>query len=385
MRTTPVRSVADRRRPGRPERLRRLAIALLAAVVAAVGVTSLALAAGEDRPKHHPRVEQWRPLVEQYWTQYGYGDEVEFALMVMYAESQGVVTALNPTSDASGLFQHLPKFWESRSARAGWAGADIFDPEANIAVAAWLRATSHSRGWYHWAPVWDRTPIGSWGPDTWFDVDRGWYRNMGGGSLGAAPNATHSHPPAPPPRPTVDLAKSSGDAAIRGVRQGSTVTWTYTVTNTWDEELYAVSLWDDDLGEVVCPDRTVPVGASVTCTATQVAEIGKNGAPATVWAWTGDGLEATATATGTYQGIPVTGLELRTAKLSDETMLRFENTGLVDLWSLGVWVDGLGAFECPERDLGPGDIVVCPLPAGSEVGDAWAWTGTGLRVGAAER
>ncbi|NIR36140.1 MAG: hypothetical protein GWN79_06205, partial [Actinobacteria bacterium] len=85
-------------------------------------------------------------------------------------------------------------------------------------------------------------------------------------------------------------------------------------------------------------------------------------------------------ATGAYQGIPVTGLELRSAVLPDETILRFENTGRVDLWSLGVWIDEFGAFTCPQRGLRPGDIVVCTVPAGSIVGDAWAWTDTGRRV-----
>ena len=95
-----------------------------------------------------------------------------------------------------------------------------------------------------------------------------------------------------------------------------------------------------------------------------------------------DGAQVSATAIGTYQGIPDTGLEMRSAFLPDETVLRFENTGRVDLWALGVWIDDVGAFTCPERSLGPGDIVVCTVPAGSVVGDAWAWTDGGLRIAA---
>jgi hypothetical protein len=36
------------------------------------------------------------------------------------------------------LFQHLASAWEARSEAAGIAGASIWDPEANVAVAAWL-------------------------------------------------------------------------------------------------------------------------------------------------------------------------------------------------------------------------------------------------------
>lgn len=89
-------------------------------------------------------VEQWRGLVSAYFAP---GD-VDLALRIMGCESGGNPNAKNPTSSASGLFQHLGRFWADRSVRAGWSGADIFDPEANIAVAAWLR----NDGWHHWNP-----------------------------------------------------------------------------------------------------------------------------------------------------------------------------------------------------------------------------------------
>ena len=91
-------------------------------------------------------VEAWRPLVSAY---FGPG-EVERALRVIYCESSGDPGAKNPRSSASGLFQHLARFWTERSVDAGWAGADIFDPEANVAVAAWL--VYQGGGWSHWNP-----------------------------------------------------------------------------------------------------------------------------------------------------------------------------------------------------------------------------------------
>jgi hypothetical protein len=90
-------------------------------------------------------VEQWRSLVSAYFP----ADQVDRALCLVWYESRGDPDAYNPTSGASGLFQHLPRYWADRSTRAGWTGASIFDPEANVAVAAWLWSTG---GWQHWSP-----------------------------------------------------------------------------------------------------------------------------------------------------------------------------------------------------------------------------------------
>ncbi len=88
-------------------------------------------------------VERWRPLVEAYFLP---GD-VPWAMRVLRCESQGDAAAKNPRSTASGLFQHLARLWPERAARAGWPAADVFDPTANVAVAAWLYYTD-GRG--HW-------------------------------------------------------------------------------------------------------------------------------------------------------------------------------------------------------------------------------------------
>jgi len=89
------------------------------------------------------RVERWRSLVAAYFP----ASQVERAMCVMSLESGGNPDAANPTSSARGLFQHLGRYWSDRSTRAGWAGASIFDPEANVAVAAWLQSWG---GWGHW-------------------------------------------------------------------------------------------------------------------------------------------------------------------------------------------------------------------------------------------
>lgn len=91
-------------------------------------------------------VEVWRPLVEAHFAP----DDVARALAVISCESSGDPNAKNPKSSASGLFQHLGRFWPERSVKAGLAGADIFDPSANVAVAAWL--VYEGGGWSHWNP-----------------------------------------------------------------------------------------------------------------------------------------------------------------------------------------------------------------------------------------
>ncbi len=89
-------------------------------------------------------VEQWRPLVARYFPP----ADVDTAMRILNCETGGTgnPNSYNDRSGASGLFQHLPKYWESRSTLAGWAGASIFDPEANVAVSAWLAKDS----WFHW-------------------------------------------------------------------------------------------------------------------------------------------------------------------------------------------------------------------------------------------
>jgi hypothetical protein len=92
-----------------------------------------------------PNVERWRGLVGAHFPP----GHVDDALSVMHCESRGNPNAMHPISRASGLFQHLPKFWDSRSRQAGIPGANIMDPVANVTVAAWLFKQSNT--WDHWS------------------------------------------------------------------------------------------------------------------------------------------------------------------------------------------------------------------------------------------
>lgn len=88
-------------------------------------------------------VERWRPLVETYFP----ADRVTWALKIIQCESNGNPNAKNPHSSARGLMQHMKRYWSERSAAAGWAGASIQNPEASIAVGAWLLAKNGPGSW----------------------------------------------------------------------------------------------------------------------------------------------------------------------------------------------------------------------------------------------
>ncbi len=116
------------------------------AVTMVAGGLDLPLTAYDLVPDEVEGVSDWRPLVSVFFD----ASHVDRALRIISCESRGDRRAKNPISTASGLFQHLGSLWPQRSAAAGWAGSDVFDPVANVAVAAWL-VYDHG-GWSHWAP-----------------------------------------------------------------------------------------------------------------------------------------------------------------------------------------------------------------------------------------
>ncbi|MEX1272175.1 MAG: transglycosylase SLT domain-containing protein, partial [Acidimicrobiia bacterium] len=76
-------------------------------------------------------------------------DDVNRAIRVAWCVSAFNPAAVNPATGSSGLFQHVPDEWAERSAEAGHPTASIFDPEANVAVAAWMLYELPG-GWSHW-------------------------------------------------------------------------------------------------------------------------------------------------------------------------------------------------------------------------------------------
>lgn len=93
-----------------------------------------------------PQVERWRGLVAQFFP----SNRVDEALAILRCESNGDPDAYNPYSGASGLFQFIPSTWATTAPKAGYPNASPFEPEANVASAAWLANRYESLGQYYW-------------------------------------------------------------------------------------------------------------------------------------------------------------------------------------------------------------------------------------------
>jgi hypothetical protein len=101
--------------------------------------------------QHWATVEAWRPEVTEAVTHFGgNSNDVDRFLHIMQCESGGDPLAKNPNSSASGLMQHLTRFWQERAESAGVPGADVFDGNSNIWVSAWLALAAPGGGWQHW-------------------------------------------------------------------------------------------------------------------------------------------------------------------------------------------------------------------------------------------
>jgi peptidoglycan hydrolase CwlO-like protein len=113
--------------------------------------TTTTTTGGDGGGGHHdfpPGVEQWRSLAASYFP----ASRVDEALAIMRCESGGDPDAYNVYSGASGLFQFLPSTWAATAGSAGFGGASVFDPEANIGVAAWLANRYQELGKSYWLP-----------------------------------------------------------------------------------------------------------------------------------------------------------------------------------------------------------------------------------------
>lgn len=96
-------------------------------------------------------VEQWRPMMaEAVMAWGGTEDDVNRFMRIMHCESRGNPNAYNASSAASGLLQHLQRYWPGRAATVGMPDASPFDPWANMYVSAWLALAAPGGGWQHW-------------------------------------------------------------------------------------------------------------------------------------------------------------------------------------------------------------------------------------------
>jgi resuscitation-promoting factor RpfB len=75
------------------------------------------------------------------------GANADQLLRVAYCESRYNPGAVNSSSGAAGLFQFMPGTWAANSVRAGYAGANVFDPVAAANVAAWMFVRGQAGQW----------------------------------------------------------------------------------------------------------------------------------------------------------------------------------------------------------------------------------------------
>jgi soluble lytic murein transglycosylase-like protein len=75
--------------------------------------------------------------------------ESEF-VRVIQCESGMNPRAVNSSSGALGLGQHLPRYWGARAAALGYSYGDWSDARANARVSAWLWATEGPHHWVCW-------------------------------------------------------------------------------------------------------------------------------------------------------------------------------------------------------------------------------------------
>jgi len=71
------------------------------------------------------------------------------ALAIAQRESGLAWYAVNPSSGAAGVYQHLPQYWKARvlSYPALRLGPSVFNARSNILVAIRM---AHSGGWGPW-------------------------------------------------------------------------------------------------------------------------------------------------------------------------------------------------------------------------------------------
>ena len=126
---------------------------------------------------------------------------------------------------------------------------------------------------------------------------------------GATITVTYDYQSSAEPMPAVDLEKfTNGDDADEpagpSIVVGQPVTWEYGVANTGDVALSAVIVTDDQGVAVTCPQDTLAVGESMSCTATGTAVLGQYANVGTVTGIAPDGSMVTDSDPSHYLGVP---------------------------------------------------------------------------------
>lgn len=174
------------------------------------------------------------------------------------------------------------------------------------------------------------------------------------------------------------------------VLKGSTVSWTYQVTNTGDTQLSAVGVTDDQDLDVICPKTVLAPGESMTCTASGKATTGQYCNIGTASGTPSGGTAVTASDPACYYGFSP---EIKIKKLTNgedadtapgpnvivgDTVLWtyvVTNTGDVQLTAVKVTDDKGVAVSCPKTVLQPSETMTCTA-SGKAVAGQYSNIGT---------
>ena len=207
------------------------------------------------------------------------------------------------------------------------------------------------------------------------DVDAGKVVNTAGASAnppsGTAVSATDSVTTLIPSAPKVTLKKAAG--APTGTTAGSTVPYTFLVTNTGNVTLTSVVVTDARVGTVTCPATTLAPSASTTCAATYAltqadVDAGHVVNSASVSANPPSGAAATATDTVTLPipSLPAIAVDKQAGTATGNTAgstipytFLVANTGNVTLHAVSVSDLKVGTVSCPVATLAPKASTTC--------------------------
>ena len=174
---------------------------------------------------------------------------------------------------------------------------------------------------------------------------------------------------------------------------GTTVQWTYVVTNTGAEDLSQVSVTDDRGVVVTCPKTALAPGESMTCTATGTATVGQYANVGTSTGRTPCAVTVSDTDPAHYFGIhPAISLEKLTNGVEADTppgpmilvgatvqwTFVVTNTGDVRLAGVSVTDNRGVAVTCPKTALDPGESMTC---TGSGIATAGQYSNIGTASG----
>ena len=195
-------------------------------------------------------------------------------------------------------------------------------------------------------------------------------------------------------QPSIDIEKytngEDADAATGPVvAVGSTVTWTYVVTNTGNVPLSSIVVTDDKIGTISCPAASLEPGAAMTCTATGLAVAGQYANVGTTTGEYGTTTVSDSDASHYFAAAPAVALIKMTNGSDNDTPTGpyipvgnavtwtyvVTNTGNVKLTNIALTDDIIGAVSCPQTTLEPLADMTCTA-TGVAIAGQYANVGT---------